>query len=195
MTSDINRQTTNRRFMRATPFFSGECIGGPTGRHRRTLRIRRDDDFRHGPALTSAAAAAMLLDYQRAPDAKTSRPVYDPALEGRDDRQTGRRRDDRRDVRHRPASRPRAQSRRLFHQAGTGRALTTARLFTASDASASSRAAIRCRRIRRRRNRTAPAGSVFSRRRRAARSTRAAPCRPSCSRGSLTAGARSSSSA
>ena len=102
----------------------------------------------HHPAL--GATLLLLLTYQRA-DAKTSRPVYDPALQGRDDCQAGGRRDDGRDVRHRPAARPRAESRRLFHQARARRRATTAPSSIASSASASSRAAIRCRRIRRRR--------------------------------------------
>ena len=57
--------------------------------------------------------------------------------------------DYRRDVRDRPAAGPRAEPRWLFHQAGERRAPTTARYSTASSASASFRAAIRCRRIRR----------------------------------------------
>ncbi len=75
------------------------------------------------------------------------------------------------------------------------RASTTARPSIASCASASSRAAILCRRIRRRSSSTARAGWASSRPKSAARSTRAARYRPCSSPASPIAAERSSLSA
>ena len=55
------------------------------------------------------------------PDAQAAGPFYDATDEGRDDGQAGGDRNNGRDVRHRPAARPRAQSRGIFHRAGSGR--------------------------------------------------------------------------
>ena len=94
--------------------------------------------------------------------------------------QAGGRRDDRRHVRHRSAARPRAQSRRLLHQARLRERLRRNDLPSDGARTASSRAAIRCRRIPPRRRSTARAGSACCRPSRAASRSRAAPSRPRC---------------